>query len=85
MRAKPWTSCNRWFTVAPACIVVDGHLDELRAMIIADWPVDVVLRLNTGVEAHAHEFVRTAGDRTKFGISIRISKKKPFRYYEVCL
>jgi diaminopimelate decarboxylase len=49
-------------------IVVDG-IDELRALQrIADRPVDVVLRLNTGVEAHAHEFVRTAGDRTKFGI-----------------
>jgi diaminopimelate decarboxylase len=49
-------------------IVVDG-IDELRALHqLARWPVDVVLRLNTGVEAHAHEFVRTAGDRTKFGL-----------------
>ncbi len=49
-------------------IIVDG-IDELRVLQrIADRPVDVVLRLNTGVEAHAHEFVRTAGDRTKFGI-----------------
>jgi diaminopimelate decarboxylase len=48
-------------------VIVDG-IDELRELQgIAHAPIDVVLRLNTGVEAHAHEFVRTAGDRTKFG------------------
>ncbi|HEY1429193.1 MAG TPA: diaminopimelate decarboxylase [Candidatus Tumulicola sp.] len=48
--------------------IVDG-IDELRELArVANAPVDVGLRLNTGVEAHAHEFVRTAGDRTKFGI-----------------
>ncbi len=49
-------------------IIVDG-IDELRELSrLTQAPIDVVLRLNTGVEAHAHEFLRTAGDRTKFGI-----------------
>ena len=50
-------------------IVVDG-LDELRTLcsLTATRTCDVLLRLNTGLEAHAHEYVRTAGSRTKFGI-----------------
>lgn len=50
-------------------VVVD-NLDELRrfaAMGDAGVPCDVLLRVNTGIEAHTHEFVRTAGARTKFG------------------
>ena len=34
----------------------------------ADEPVDVMLRINTGIEAHTHAFVRTGGENTKFGI-----------------
>ncbi|HEY3676242.1 MAG TPA: diaminopimelate decarboxylase [Candidatus Tumulicola sp.] len=53
-------------------VIVDG-IDELRELEriarthVGRPPLEIVLRLNTGVEAHAHEFVRTAGDRTKFG------------------
>jgi diaminopimelate decarboxylase len=48
--------------------VVD-HIDELRALAaVADGrPVRLLLRVNTGIEAHTHEFVRTAGQHTKFG------------------
>jgi diaminopimelate decarboxylase len=35
-----------------------------------DAPLDVMLRLNTGIEAHTHAFVRTGGENTKFGIPI---------------
>jgi|HubBroStandDraft_5_1064220.scaffolds.fasta_scaffold95867_2 diaminopimelate decarboxylase len=53
-------------------IIVDGidelcELDRIARSRTGRTRIDVVLRLNTGVEAHAHEFVRTAGDRTKFG------------------
>jgi diaminopimelate decarboxylase len=53
-------------------IVVDG-IDELaRLAAIADsQPVNVLLRLNTGIEAHAHAFVRTSGDDSKFGLHAR--------------
>jgi len=33
-------------------------------------PVSIVLRINTGIEAHTHEYIRTAGDRTKFGVAL---------------
>jgi diaminopimelate decarboxylase len=32
-------------------------------------PVDVMLRINTGIEAHTHAFVRTGGENTKFGFA----------------
>lgn len=54
-------------------IVVDG-LDELRrlaALPTVDPSLRVMLRLNTGIEAHTHAFVRTGGDDTKFGLHPR--------------
>jgi diaminopimelate decarboxylase len=54
-------------------IVVDG-LEELRrlaALELARDSLAVMLRLNTGIEAQTHEFIRTGGDGTKFGISQR--------------
>jgi diaminopimelate decarboxylase len=50
-------------------IIVD-NLDELRRLALrahASRPIDLLLRLNTGIEAHTHEFIRTSGDKTKFG------------------
>jgi diaminopimelate decarboxylase len=51
-------------------IVVDGveELRRLAAMARADAPVPTMLRLNPGIEAHTHAFVRTGGQDTKFGI-----------------
>ena len=52
-----------------ARIIVD-NLDELHRLAqrgSADRPIPLLLRLNTGIEAHTHEFVRTSGDKTKFG------------------
>ncbi len=54
-------------------IVVDG-LDELRhlaVMPVVSPSLAVLLRLNTGIEAHTHAFVRTGGDDTKFGLHPR--------------
>ncbi len=51
--------------------IVD-NADELRRLADAAAgarPLPVVLRINTGIEAHTHAFVRTGGDKTKFGIS----------------
>lgn len=50
-------------------IVVDS-LDELRALAAASHgrAIAVLLRINTGIEAHTHDMVRTAGDRSKFGM-----------------
>jgi diaminopimelate decarboxylase len=54
-------------------IVVDSieELERLARFESAPRAVDVVLRLNTGIEAHTHAFVRTGGDDTKFGMHRR--------------
>ncbi len=54
-----------------AFIVVDG-IDELacacwRAHV--DAALTIGLRFNTGIEIHTHDFVRTGGENTKFGIA----------------
>jgi diaminopimelate decarboxylase len=55
-----------------ARIVVDG-IEELERLAARakGRKADVLLRLNTGIEAHTHELVRTAGDDTKFGFPPR--------------
>ena len=52
-------------------IVVDGveELERLTRSARADAPLRMLLRLNPGIEAHTHAFVRTGGEDTKFGIA----------------
>jgi len=51
-----------------ARVIVD-NIEELRrlAALGSSAPIAVLLRINPGIEAHTHEFVRTGGDKTKFG------------------
>ena len=51
-------------------LVIDG-MDELRRLVARAQGrgVDVLLRFNTGIEAHTHDFIRTAGERSKFGFA----------------
>lgn len=62
-----------------ARIVVD-HVDELRELadlaartpgIEARPPLRALLRINTGIEARTHAYVRTGGEASKFGFSAR--------------
>ncbi|MBV9269982.1 MAG: diaminopimelate decarboxylase [Candidatus Eremiobacteraeota bacterium] len=32
---------------------------------------EILLRVNTGIDAHTHDFIRTSGDKTKFGFDPR--------------
>jgi len=52
-------------------IVVDGleELERLGRIASGRAPVNVLLRLNPGIEAHTHAFVRTGGEDTKFGVT----------------
>ncbi len=52
--------------------VIDNveELERLAALADGAAPVDVMLRLNTGIEAHTHAFIRTGGENTKFGIPL---------------
>jgi diaminopimelate decarboxylase len=54
-------------------IAVDGieELERLAALARDGRCAAVLLRLNVGIEAHTHAFVRTGGDDTKFGIHPR--------------
>lgn len=54
------------------CIAVDG-IEELERLVRASngRAVDVMLRLNVGIEAGSHAYVRTGGHDTKFGIHAR--------------
>ncbi|NCJ14914.1 diaminopimelate decarboxylase [Staphylococcus pseudintermedius] len=51
--------------------VVDA-LDEIGLIEqYATKPVDVLLRVNPGVEAHTHEFIQTGQEKSKFGLSLK--------------
>ncbi|EJO7148656.1 diaminopimelate decarboxylase [Staphylococcus pseudintermedius] len=51
--------------------VVDA-LDEIDLIEqYATKPVDVLLRVNPGVEAHTHEFMQTGQEKSKFGLSLK--------------
>jgi diaminopimelate decarboxylase len=53
-------------------VVVDGReeLVALAALATPDHPCSVLLRVNAGIEAHTHAFVRTNGEDTKFGFAL---------------
>jgi diaminopimelate decarboxylase len=55
-----------------AFAVVDNReeLERLAAIARPETPCEIALRINTGIEAHTHEYIRTAGDRTKFGLAL---------------
>jgi diaminopimelate decarboxylase len=69
--------------------IVD-NLDELRRLAaLGGSPVSIVLRINPGIEAHTHEFVRTAGTKTKFGFdpdglsaALSVLRQSPALRYE---
>jgi diaminopimelate decarboxylase len=67
-------------TDAELAAIVDGRvafdvidnieeLERLALFAVDSTPVEVMLRINTGIEAHTHEYVRTGGENTKFGIA----------------
>jgi diaminopimelate decarboxylase len=53
-------------------VVVDNfdEIERLRSMVSPSSPLDCLVRVTPGVEAHTHEFVRTGQEDTKFGFSV---------------
>ncbi|MBI9013520.1 MAG: diaminopimelate decarboxylase [Clostridiales bacterium] len=49
-------------------IVVD-NLMELEYINSLNQHVNILIRINPGIEAHTHEYIQTANDDSKFGIS----------------
>ncbi|HET9393278.1 MAG TPA: diaminopimelate decarboxylase [Candidatus Rubrimentiphilum sp.] len=73
-----------------ARVIVDNG-EELRRLTALgnSAPIAVLLRINPGIEAHTHEFVRTAGGKTKFGfdpdglaVAIPLLSESPGLRYE---
>ncbi|MBC5809787.1 MAG: diaminopimelate decarboxylase [Candidatus Eremiobacteraeota bacterium] len=55
-----------------ARIVVDNReeLERLAARANPAKPVSIILRINPGIEAHTHAYVRTGGEESKFGFPL---------------
>ena len=53
-------------------LVVDNfdEIDRLGSKIVPAAPLNVLVRVTPGVEAHTHEYVRTGQEDTKFGFSV---------------
>lgn len=53
-------------------LVVDNfdELSYLATLASREHPIDCLIRVTPGVEAHTHEFVRTGQEDTKFGFSL---------------
>ena len=59
--------------VGVGTIVVDNDYEyEMINEIVKEGgnTVDVLLRINTGIDAHTHEYIKTAKDDSKFGYSV---------------
>ena len=53
-------------------IVVDNfdEIDRLRTLVTETYPLECLVRVTPGVEAHTHEFIRTGQEDSKFGFSV---------------
>ena len=59
--------------VGVGTIVIDNDYEyEMINEIVSESEntVDVLLRINTGIDAHTHEYIKTAKDDSKFGYSV---------------
>lgn len=55
-------------------IVLDNRMEAERLVQIAaeeEKSINVLLRVNPGIEAHTHKYIRTSGSDSKFGITIK--------------
>ena len=68
---KPNVKYNTLLESGVGYFVIDS-LEEIDLIDrYASDTVNVVLRVNPGVEAHTHEFIQTGQEDSKFGLSIR--------------
>ena len=58
-----------------AGVTVVDNADELAALAAlgsSERPIEIVLRINVGIETLTHSFVRTSGENTKFGFPLAV-------------
>jgi diaminopimelate decarboxylase len=63
---------ERAITVGVHRLVVDNfdEIENLRSLVSHSAPLNALVRVTPGVEAHTHEYVRTGQEDTKFGFSV---------------
>jgi len=69
---KSHDELERALSVGVHRVVVDNfdEIERLRALVGPASPLNCLVRVTPGVEAHTHEFVRTGQEDTKFGFSV---------------
>lgn len=69
---KSTEELSRALDVGVHRLVVDNfdEIERLRGLVSASQGLRCLVRVNPGVEAHTHEFVRTGQEDSKFGFSI---------------
>ncbi len=63
---------ERAISVGVHRLVVDNfdEIETLRSLVSPAAPLNALVRVTPGVEAHTHEYVRTGQEDTKFGFSV---------------
>ena len=69
---KSHDELERALSVGVHRVIVDNfdEIDRLRELVRPESPLNCLVRVTPGVEAHTHEFVRTGQEDTKFGFSV---------------
>ena len=69
---KSHDELERALSVGVHRVIVDNfdEIDRLRELVRPASPLNCLVRVTPGVEAHTHEFVRTGQEDTKFGFSV---------------
>ena len=69
---KAHDEIERAVSVGVHRLVVDNfdEIERLRTIVGPSAPIDCLVRVTPGVEAHTHEYVRTGQEDSKFGFSI---------------
>lgn len=69
---KSHDELERCVAVGVHRLVVDNfnEIERLRAIVTPDAPLNCLVRVTPGVEAHTHEYIRTGQEDTKFGFSV---------------
>jgi diaminopimelate decarboxylase len=69
---KSHDELERAIAVGVHRLVVDNfdEINRIRTLVSPSTPLDCLLRVTPGVEAHTHEFIRTGQEDSKFGFSV---------------
>ncbi|NNN00586.1 MAG: diaminopimelate decarboxylase [Acidimicrobiaceae bacterium] len=69
---KSHDELERALAVGVHRLVIDSfdEIDRIRSLVSTTKPLDCLVRVTPGVEAHTHEYVRTGQEDSKFGFSV---------------